>query len=60
MIHVKYLRDTENKQTDQIMSLVLVGTFFSKDVWEWFSVALNRIHLWGVWICNYIFLYIVL
>lgn len=34
MIHVKYLRDTENKQTDQIMSLVLVGTFFSKDVSE--------------------------
>lgn len=42
------------------MSLVLVGTFFSEDVSEWFSVALNSIHLWGVWICNYIFLYIVL
>lgn len=60
MIHVKYLKDSQNKQTDQIMSLVLVGSFFSKDVSEWFSVALNSIHLWGVWICNYIFLYIVL
>lgn len=54
------MKDAENKWTDQIMSLVSVGIFFSEDVSKWFSVALNSIHPWGVWICNYIFLYIVL
>lgn len=45
---------------DQITSFVSIGIFISKDVSKWFSVAQSSIYLWGVWICNYIFLEIVL